>query len=130
MTTINENRYATTESVLPGPWPEPSLDRVEPLEELSVGQRLTRRQQTDIGRGVHPLRRGPLHERAPRDIDKTRRNARFTCGSCAHRFQQSGGYNGTFPKCEIAHIAGSVHTDCRAWWPACTDYAPVDGRPS
>lgn len=116
-----ETRCEATESVLPGPWPEHVAPITgKPREDLSAGQRLTLRQRDDIDHGRHPLTRGPLHELAPADTERTDRGRPYTCGGCTHR--QINGWG--FPKCEISNQGHSQHTDVRAWWPACRAFDP------
>lgn len=103
----------------------------EPVEELSAGQRLTRRQRQDVTNGRHPLTGQPIHPEATRFALATDpKGLPFTCGSC--RFRDPGGY----PKCVLPGSNGRpipdrlTHgpaTDVRAWWPACPDYQS-DGR--
>lgn len=82
----------------------------EPEPVLSAGQRVTLRQRADIARGVHPLTRLPLLQ--PEG---------HTCGDCRHRCQMWGGSR-TYPKCDRVPHAASQQNDCRAWWPACTQW--------
>lgn len=113
-----------------------------PAEDLSAGQRITRRQAADVARGVHPLTGGPLHPLASRHRDADAPKADpFTCGSC--RFRVVVDYHKrAYPKCvwyppagvppetlpldKFPRIAHSQQSDVRAWWPACTDYTPGD----
>lgn len=102
--------------------------RVEIPEQpvLTLGQR----QRDKITAGLHPLSgtgsTGSLRL-APEGTG--------TCGSCVHRRSVATSYRGQHPKClygkqrlpdselSIApRVAHSEQTDCRAWWPACTDY--------
>lgn len=78
-----------------------------PDRSLSAGQRLTLRQRADVKRGVHPLTRLPL---LPLIED-------HTCGDCVFRYR-----SGDYPKCRKMHHAASAANDCRAWWPACTQW--------
>lgn len=100
---------------------------VEPGEKLSAGRRLTLRQAADLAKGRHPLTGGRLHPDAAPADDREAPGAR--CGTC--RFRVSGGY----PKCRwpdpgeyrVAKLPRVTHgpaTDCRQWWPACTDWQP------
>jgi hypothetical protein len=109
----------------------------EPVEKLSAGQRLTKRQADDIAVGRHPLTRGALHPLASRHRDaQSPKDDPFTCGSCW--FRHVIRYHGrSYPKCvfdprrdaddtldKYARVSHSTATDVRAWWPACTDYSP------
>ena len=114
--------------------PEP-----ESTEELSAGQRLTRRQAANVAAGIHPLTRGRLHELASRHRDaKSPKNDPFTCGSCW--FREVLRYHGkSYAKCmqgvenptdqtkgRAPYVTHSEATDVRAWWPACPNYSPSD----
>lgn len=109
---------------------------IDPLaeapEKLSAGRRLTLRQAADLARGIHPLTGGRLHPDAAPAGDRAAPGTR--CGTC--RFRGVIGYhNRSYGKClwpdpdaaridllpRVTHGAGS---DCRAFWPACTDYQP------
>jgi hypothetical protein len=103
--------------------PDPiATGEVDP--DLSAGQKLTLRQMADVRRGVHPLTHGPLHPDASTSAtrDDPPRQP-FTCGSCYHR-NPSSEY--VYPKCDLGPAARSVHTDVRAWWPACIRYEGGD----
>ena len=96
-----------------------------PAEDLSAGQRLTRRQAADIALGRHPLTGGQLHPDADRDNASGSREP-FTCGTCTHR--RPGGFR-AYPKCtnfDGRLITHGPASDVRAWWPACTYYEPKD----
>lgn len=129
------------ETLFPGfEAPEP-----EPVEELSAGQRLTRRQQQDVSNGKHPLTGGPLHPEATTrrhgpisghedtchgEVPCSGSRDPFTCGSCVFRDPQG------YAKCVLPNpstgkpwptrVSHSARSDVRAWWPACVDYEPVD----
>ena len=101
----------------------------EPVERLSAGQRLTRRQADYIAIGVHPLTLAyTLIRHLHPDADRTRtatspQDDTPTCGSCA--FRAVGGYpKCTEPKAPRSHSAA---TDVRAWWPACSTWIPKAG---
>lgn len=95
-------------------------------EQLSAGQRLTRRQAEQIAAGTHPLTGGQLHHAA----DRTRtadspQDGTPTCGTCALR--EVLGYRGkSYPKCTQPGmpISHGPATDVRAWWPACPMHSP------
>lgn len=109
--------------------------RVEPIEKLSAGRRLTRRQADDIAAGRHPLTLAytlvlPLHA----DGDRTRtaaspQDGTPTCGTCVHR--RTVDYRGKwYPKCthDQAPLSHGPATDVRAWWPACVRFEPEGDR--
>jgi hypothetical protein len=108
------------------------FDGPEPLAGLSADRSRTVRQRVALTHGQHPLSvtLGPLAlhaDAAPAD-DKRADGRR--CGNCRFR-QQTGPHS--YPKCgfaEPARISRGAGTDCRAWWPACTDHEPevADGR--
>jgi hypothetical protein len=111
--------------------PPPASDQT-----LSVGARLTARQRADVEHGRHPLwKHGAVY-------DSTRTVAGHTCGDCVFR---SPGTGGGYPKClwispeqsaaatnrgkrlslhDHPRFSAGPATDCRAWWPACTDWTP------
>lgn len=95
-------------------------------DDMSAGQRLTRRQQQDVSNGVHPLTHGPLHPEASTMRSSTSGSKDpFTCGTCVHRVHQHGGGGGDYPKCDALGPKALTHsaaTDVRAWWPACREY--------
>lgn len=111
----------------------------EAREDLTAGERLRRRQAARIAAGLHPLAINGsvirLHPNAPRDAHKGDGGTYPRCGSCQHR-QMVGGHAKSFPKCLLGYKAPLVNsaprysqgeaTDVRAWWPACTDYAPAE----
>lgn len=104
------------------PEPQPHLD-----PDLSADRRLTLRQQADIGKGTHPLTRGPIHDQAVRTAvrgDGGRLELR--CGTCVNR-QTFRWHNKTYPKCvafDRVFVKHSAATDVRGWWPACPSYLP------
>ena len=115
--------------------PEP-----EPVETLSAGQRLTKRQAENVAAGIHPLTRGPLHPLASKHRDAASpKSDPFTCGSCYFR-EVWGYHNRSYAKCMFSGSRGAdeveklgyprvshgATTDVRAWWPACRDYSPGD----
>lgn len=115
---------------------EPTLFDTEPYEveptKLSRQQLLTIGQREKISRGFHPLShtagtgRLKLGPAGP------------TCGDCEFR---TVGHNRAYPKCVFGkqerlqayvgravkrpvypRVDSSISTDCRKWWPACTDF--------
>jgi hypothetical protein len=120
---------------------EPTLFDAEPYRvelpepvKLSRQQLLTISQRERISRGVHPLAHTAGTGRLMLGP------AGSTCGDCKHR---SPGQNGSWPKCRFGaverldpyvgravkrtrwpRVNSSAETDCRAWWPACTDFEP------
>jgi hypothetical protein len=89
------------------------------LAGLSAGQRLTLRQKADVANGRHPLMGGPT------------RPELGTCGDCVHRVL-IGSHSRGWPKCDwggpsqrgLDLMSHSAATDCRAWWPACSNFEP------
>jgi hypothetical protein len=85
--------------------------------------KVTRRQLETLHGGFHPLthvngvRYLKLHVDAPPADDRKAPGPR--CGGCAHRL------TGHYPKCE-RYWSNSEQSDCRAWWPACTDFEPKE----
>ena len=134
----------TDEALFPGFEPP----EAEPVEVLSAGQRLTRRQQQDVSNGKHPLTAGPLHPEATTrrhapipghpdchpDAPCSGRADPFTCGSCVFR---DATY--TYPKCLLPNpmtgrpwgtrVSHGATSDVRARWPACVDYVSVVDAP-
>jgi hypothetical protein len=96
----------------------------KPIEKLSAGKRLTRRQAADLAAGRHPLTRGPLHPDTapaePRDAPGLR------CGGCRFRKQIGGGRRG-YPKCDHPNTPYShgPATDVRSYWSACPLFEPT-----
>lgn len=78
----------------------------EPVEPLSAGARLTKRQHDLVASGVHPLTKTAARP----DLG--------TCGTCVHRVMQHGGAS-NYPKCDLSPMSRSAASDIRAWWPAC-----------
>lgn len=102
---------------------------VEPGEKLSAGRRLTLRQAADLAKGRHPLTGGRLHADAAPAGDRSAPGTR--CGGC--RFREVIGYhNRAYAKClwpdtdgdlnELSRVTHGPATDCRQWWPACSDW--------
>lgn len=115
-----------------------TLPAAMPVPELSADARRTRRHLEQLTAGWHPLgTHAPLrlHPDAAPAGDRAAPGLR--CGTCRWRDAHPTGYRGSaYPKCwfgwdghpghaplRITHGPG---TDVRAWWPACTDYAPAD----
>lgn len=106
--------------------------RIDPVTEKPAT--LAEQQQSRIDAGMHPLSGVGA---APRLI---RLAPEGTCGTCRHRqvidLPIGDGYrHKRVPKCVLAaqwrengsfvgapRVANSQQTDCRAKWPACTDY--------
>jgi hypothetical protein len=94
---------------IPSHFPDLEPTVLPPVEQLSAGRRLTRRQHADIERRIHPLTRERINTNGE------------TCGSCVFRRP------GRFPKCwwrpgetgGYPFITNGLATDCRASWPAC-----------
>lgn len=102
----------------------------EPVEELSAGGRRRVRQAQAVAAGVHPLALVlgavvVMHADGNRDATAQQPGPGPHCGGCAHRGSYSGAHAGTFPKCSRfapGSLSNSGATDCRAWWPACTQH--------
>jgi hypothetical protein len=102
---------------------------VEPVPvHDSPDRRRTRQQRQRIAQGRHPLANVVpglrLHDDAVRSTDPAETRTGPTCGTCTHR--APGGFR-LFPKCtrlESLQSRGAA-TDCRAWWPACTEHKPA-----
>lgn len=101
-----------------------------PDDGLTPNQKRTRRQYALLLAGRHPLslvmsRPLRLHPDAAPADDQDAEGLR--CGGCRFRVLRNHGVR-SWPKCSIggreSHGGG---TDCRAWWPACTDYQPPEG---
>ncbi len=91
----------------------------DPFEGLSADRKRTLRQHQMVEAGIHPLTR----QRAVPEAG--------TCGDCRFR-QVLSHHGGSFPKCtrDEARLTHSAATDCRAWWPACTDFELGDNKVS
>lgn len=85
----------------------------EPEPTLSAGRRLTIRQHDMVDHGIHPLNKLKIADGEAR-----------TCGECIYRIHW--GAHG-YPKCELGPVSHGPATDCRAWWPACPNFTPLDG---
>lgn len=111
-------------------FPDLASEAAEPVEKLSAGRRLTIRQHADVERGRHPL----ADHGATFSRELTEQG--HTCGDCLYRTTGTG-HNGDYPKCwwprkpdtdtrdraiRPERITSGAATDCRAWWPACTDW--------
>jgi len=90
-------------------------DLPEP-EQLSAGQRLTRRNAEQLARGINPATNHPfLKSETP-----------LTCGDCAHHIAVHVAR--TYHKCE-RHRLGESHSaasDIRVSWPACSLFTPEE----
>lgn len=112
-----------------------------PPAKLSPDRARTLRQTAALAAGRHPLQPIAGHllrlhpEAAPHD-DRTAPGRR--CGNCWHRHVLPW-HNRTWPKCTYGvanptdtadgshpRISHSAASDCRAWWPACTDHSYGD----
>jgi len=104
-----------------------------PETKPSKGVRRTARFAAQLARGMHPIALTPLHpDAAPHD---NRKAAGLRCKGC--RFHKLfGGHAKDFPKCawpdpdeyrlsELPRVTNGPATDCRGWYPACTDYEPT-----
>lgn len=93
-----------------------------PPADESADRRRTRKQRERIATGLHPLAALlpglRLHPDAGRPIGPEDPRTGPVCGSCAHRLV--GGY----PKCGRMRAlrSFSAASDCRAWWPGCTEW--------
>lgn len=103
---------------------------------LSADRRRTIRQAAMLAAGKHPLsailsRPLALHpDAAPAD---DREASGLRCGDCRYR-RVIGHHNRSYPKCLIGmgpsyysapRFSNGAASDCRAWWPACRDWAPA-----
>jgi hypothetical protein len=118
-----------TEPLFEGYDPPPAPPEFDPT--LSAGRRLTLRQAADIQAGRHPLTGGHLHPDASRTASRDdHRGLPYTCGTCI--FRELRHHNdGMYPKCvhpQLGRTTRSTASDCRAWWPACGQYQPVESR--
>ena len=94
----------------------------------SAGARRTARRLELIRQGRHPLRDMILHESASRDAQPSDTGRLpYRCGSCVHRILSMRGACGAVPKCDLTTMSHSEASDVRAWWPACPQYAPIEG---
>ena len=127
---------AGTEALFPWHADPPPPD---PLAGLSPGARRTQRQLTALRRGVHPLAAVVstpylmrLHPEAAPVEDRKAPGRR--CGNCWYRQLVGGAHDGRFPKCTWPGVhpyprwTSSAATDCRAWWPGCSDHEYGDPR--
>lgn len=112
-------------------------------EPLSVDARRTRRQADAVAAGAHPLalvRPGIRVHPDAQGSAATKANTDqrpLRCGTCIYR-----GSIGGYPKClwrpagdvpgsdgryrnAPPRVSSGAGTDCRSWWPACTDYRAV-----
>lgn len=103
-----------------------------PGEKISDGRKRTARQFKALARGRHPISGLPLHtDAAPHDDQKA---PGLRCRGC-HFHQLMGGHKRGYPKCfwpnpdlyrlvDLPRVSMGPATDCRGWFPACTDYQP------
>lgn len=90
---------------------------------ITPGERLRRRQASQIANGYHPLAlatRGlRLHPDAPRLLDReaaAEAGDYPRCGTCAFRVLW-GGHARDFPKCEFGVVETPITDEMRARWP-------------
>lgn len=102
------------------------VPEVDPAAGMTAQRRLTLRQAQRLTQGLHPLSLMfgyiPLHTKAAPAGDRKADGLR--CGTCQFRVRSMYGYR----KCVFGDGVRTSHStgsDCRAWWPACTDYAPA-----
>lgn len=95
--------------------------------------RLTLRNIASLAAGRHPIAGRPLHsDAAPHD---DRGAAGLRCRDCVFRRPGPGRHSRDYPKCWYTvtgvplHVTNGPATDCRAWYPACTDFEPVTVLP-
>lgn len=116
-------------------FPDLIPEEPETVEKLSAGRRLTIRQHADVERGRHPL--GDHGATLSRELTEQG----HTCGDCLYR---TGGSSHQWPKCwwpknptakttdpqpPTQRYTNGSATDCRAWWPACTDWVATELSP-
>ncbi|WP_170223054.1 hypothetical protein [Nonomuraea turkmeniaca] len=120
--------------------PTPDLALFEGPEPItppreSAGRSLTRRQRELLAAGQHPLslalgRPLRLHPEAAPHEDRQARGRR--CGTCV--FRQTMSRRGhSYPKCskgEGRRVSHGAATDCRSWWPGCSDHEEADNSTS
>ena len=87
----------------PDPPPGETVGRKQP--RLKVKER----HQRKIAAGIHPITGLKLAGTGE------------TCGTCVHRILVYGG-DRKFPKCDRTAMSHCESSDCRAWYPACTDW--------
>lgn len=104
---------------------------------LSADRRRTLRQTATLMSGRHPLG-GRLHPEAAPVDDRLAPGRR--CGNCWYRRLIYTNGNKLWPKCHVdqtnptdadprpvsLRITAGAATDCRAWWPACTQHSYGD----
>lgn len=104
----------------------PALPAAEPV---SADRRRTMRHAALLAKGGHPISGRRLHPDAAPHDDRAAEGLR--CKDCRFR-QVMGGHSRGFPKCYWPdpdapggpRLSHSAATDCRAWYPACTDFEP------
>jgi len=109
-----------------------------PVERLSADRRRTLRQSASLAKGRHPLG-GRLHPEAAPPDDRAAPGRR--CGNCWYRRLTYTNGNKLWPKCHVdvenptdtnpqpvfsLRLTHSASTDCRGWWPGCTDHTYGD----
>jgi hypothetical protein len=103
-----------------------------PGAKVSDTRKRTARQLRRLAKGTHPIAGLPLHQDAAPHDDQQAPGLR--CRDC--RFHQlMGGHSRAYPKCywpdpnryklaELPRVTMGGATDCRGWYPACTDFEP------
>jgi len=113
----------------------------EPVEKLSADRRRTLRQAATVAKGWHPLG-GRLHAEAAPVVDRSAPGRR--CGNCWYRRLTYTNGNRQWPKCHVdienatdaeprpvsLRLTHGAATDCRGWWPGCTQHTYGDLRVS
>lgn len=77
---------------------------------LSAAKRRTLRQQSQIGRGIHPATEMALA------------NNGQTCGTCKHCEGFRHGGKSTYYKCLLMPVTNGPGSDIRLSWPACVKW--------
>jgi hypothetical protein len=119
--------------------PDGAVVELAVVAPLSADRRRTLRQAAELAAGRHPLGALLHAEAAPLD-DRDASGRR--CGNCWYRaLNVIGGVAGNYPKCVFGarnptdtdrygspgfRVTRSAASDCRAWWPACTDHTWAD----
>lgn len=102
----------------------PAVPVLPEPERESPDRRRTRLQRQRIAQGLHPLAAILPGLRLHPDVRGNAIDRELTgptCGTCQHR--TPAGFR-DWPKCtrlpDLMHR--SAASDCRAWWPACTEW--------